>query len=226
MSKLVASVVLTTVIGCALGGPAFAESPFSASVHLGTTGVGGELQFKINDYLAVRGDGDWLGYSRDFSSNDLRYSGRATWATFGAFADLHPFRNGLFVSGGAYFGDRKVTLTGTPQGNVVVSGVSLTPAQIGQLNGEGRLSSTAPFAGFGWDSTFRSKGGLGFKALLGVAFSDDPSISLGASGPAASLPIVQTYVQNYVAGEEAQVRHDARFLKTYPVAQVGLGYRF
>src|SRR5207248_60790 len=153
-----------------------------------------EGQYKVNDYIGLRASGDWLGYSRNFSSSDLRYGGRATWATFGAFGDIHPFKNGFFLSGGAYFGDRKVTLNATPNGNVTVNGVVLTPAQIGQLHGEGKLSSSAPFAGLGWDSTFNSKGGLGFKGLIGVAFSDDPSVSITASGPAASQPALQPYI--------------------------------
>ena len=207
-------------------GAAHAETPFSVSVHAATTGGGVEGEYKVNDWLAVRADGDGLSYSRSFSSNDIHYDGRATWSTFGAFADLHPFKNGFFVSGGAYFGDRKVTLTGTPASNQVVSGVTLTPAQIGQLNGKGALSSTAPFVGLGYDGGFKSKGGMFFKGLLGVAFSDDPRVSLTASGPAANLPVVQSYLATYVAQEQAQVQHDARFLKTYPVASLGIGWRF
>ena len=208
------------------GSPRAQAAPFSADVHVGTTGLGVEGQYEVNDYLALRASGDWLSYSRNFSSNDIGYSGRATWSTFGAFADLHPFKNGFLISGGAYFGDRKVTLNGAPAGNVLVNGVSLTPAQVGRLNGVGKLSDTAPFVALGWDSTFRARRGLGFKALIGVAFSNAPSISLTATGPAANTPAIQSYVQSYVASEEAQVRHDARFLETYPVASVGLAYKF
>jgi hypothetical protein len=217
---------IAIVLWATVAGFAQAQTPFSASIHAATTGVGVEGQYKVNDWLAVRADGDWFSYSRSFNSNDIRYNGRATWSTAGAFADLHPFKNAFFVSGGAYFGDRKVTLTGVPATNQTVGGVVLTPVQIGQLNGKGTLSSTAPFGGLGYDGSFRAKSGLFFKGLVGVAFSDDPRISLTASGPAANTPVVQQYLATYVAQEQAQVQHDARFLKTYPVASLGLGWKF
>jgi hypothetical protein len=205
---------------------AHAASPFSADLNVGTTGVGLEGQYRLNDYLAVRASGDWIGLNHDFSSSDLSYRGSAHWETVGGFVDLHPFKNGFLLSGGAYAGDRKVTLDATPRANVSVNGVPLTPAQVGELQGQGKLSSTAPFVGVGWDGTFNSKGGLGFRALLGVAFSGDPTISLTATGSAANTPAIRSYVQTYLQQQEDQVRRDARFLKTYPVANIGVGYRF
>ena len=210
----------------ALACAAHAETPLSLGVHAGSTGLGIDGQYKINALLDVRIAGDSLSYSRSFSSNDLRYSGRATWSTAGAFGDLHPFSNGFLVSGGAYFGNRKVTLSATPANNVVVNGVTLAPVQVGQLLGEGRLSSTAPFGGIGWDTTQRSNGGLGFKAMLGIAFSGDPGISLTATGAAANNPQIQSTIQNYIQTQQQQVQSDARILKTYPVVTVGLAYRF
>jgi hypothetical protein len=96
-------------LGAALwAGVAGAASPFGADIHIGTTGVGVNGQYRLGDDLALRG-----------------------------FADMHPFKNSFLISGGAYFGDRNVSLDATPKANVVVNGVALAPAQVGAPHGEG-----------------------------------------------------------------------------------------
>jgi hypothetical protein len=202
--------------------PAGAQN-FAIGTQAGTTGIGAEAQYQVTPGLVVRGTADFLGYSRDTTYDDINYTGRLKFATAGAFVDWHPFQSWLFLSGGVYFGQRKVSLAATPTTNVNIDGVNYTPAQVGTLTGAVKTSSAQPFLGFGIDNTFVGAPGLGFKAMVGVAFSSSPAVALASSGGLLSNdPTFQARLNN----ERNRIRDDARDFQYFPVINVGLTYSF
>lgn len=203
-------------------GSAQAADRFAVGGHLGSTGIGVEGQFQVNDRLVARVGGDYGGYSRDFNSDRAAYSADARWSTFGAFLDLHPTASPLFVSAGVFAGERKADLKGVPTGNVLIGGVSYAAATLGEVRGTAKLSQASGFVGAGWDDTFYTERRWGVRALAGVAFSDDPEVNLTAISPYAGHPAVQAYLRD----QERQVADEAEIAKTYPVLQLGLSYRF
>jgi hypothetical protein len=213
---------LAATLASGFAGAAHAQSQLAAGAHIGTTGVGAELYFNVNPVITLRAGGDYGKIDRELESNDITYDGSAEWRTVDIGIDLHPMSNPFFVSAALFVGDRTVEVDAVSARNVVLSGVAFSPAQIGTITGEANLSDTTPFVGIGWDNTFYSSGQWGFRALAGAAFSDDPSVSLRASGPFANDPRVQAYLRE----EERQIREDADSFKTYPVLSLGVNYRF
>lgn len=208
------------------GGDAQAASPFAVELHAGTSGVGAQVEYIFNDYFTGRVSGDWLRVSASFNTIDLNtvdiaYSGRADWATAGAFVDLHPLKNGWFVSAGVFQGDRNGSFAGAPTNDVIIDGVTFTPAQIGTVHGEAKLPSTSPFVGLGWDQAQHPRSGFTFRVLAGAAFGA-PQVSLWDVGPYSDTPPVQTWI----AQEQADAQSKANAWKAYPVVQLGVGYRF
>jgi hypothetical protein len=202
--------------------PAGAQN-FAIGTQVGTTGIGGEVQYRISPGLVVRGTADFLSYSRDQTYQSIDYSGKLRFATAGAFLDWHPFQSWLMLSGGAYFGKREVTLGATPMTNVTIDGVSYTPAQVGTLKGGVKMSSAQPFLGLGIDNTFVGAPGLGFKAMVGVAFSGSPAVALASSGGTLSNdPAFLTRLNN----ERDKIKDDAKEFKYFPVLNIGLTYSF
>ncbi len=205
-------------------GSAFAQSTgVAVGAQLGTPGVGASVQMKASESLVLRGDLDWMrfGYDRDYSG--VEYDSKLKSFTGGAFADFHPGGGPLMVSAGAYYGTRKLDLDARPTGTVDIGGQSFTPAQIGEITGEARMSKLQPFLGLGYDNTFSGTGGWGFRAVAGVAFSKDPSVDLIASGGTLAT---DPNFQARLAQEEADVRDDARRLRYFPVVQVGITRQF
>ena len=199
------------------------DGRFAVGGNLGTPGVGAELQYKLNDSFVVRGGGDWMNFGYDHTYSGIDYDAKLKTGTGGLFLDWHPMQGGFFVSGGGYFGERKARLSGTPTGPTQIGDITYTPAQIGTIRGDVEMSKAQPFVGLGWDNTFSGDGGWGFRVLGGVSFSDKPKVDLTASGGTLSNdPIFQTELQR----EEDNVRDDAKGFKYFPVAQVGLTYRF
>ena len=104
-----------------------------------------------------------------------------------------------------------------------MNGVTLTPGAGRAPEGRAKFSSFAPFVGIGWDNTFHSDSRWAFKARLGAIFGKTPDVSLRAvDGVAAGNPLVDSYLRQ----QEAEAREELDKLKTWPVAQIGVSYRF
>jgi hypothetical protein len=206
---------------------AVAASPAQAQVivgaHVGTAGIGPDLEYRLNDNLTVRGAADWLDFSYGRTYDNVHYDGKLKMATAGAFVDWHPWANAIFLSGGAYFGDRRLDLSAHPSGPVTLGGQVFTAAQAGSLQGRIKMSSAAPFAGLGFDTAAADKRGWGLRGLIGVAFSGKPTVDLSSSGGQLSgSPVLQTAL----AQEQANIASKDQVLQYYPVVQAGLTYRF
>jgi hypothetical protein len=174
----------------------------------------------------VRATLDSFQYDTDFSSDDVDYEAELDFASGGLFADYHPFGNGVFVSGGAYFGDRSATLSATTASSVQIGNQIFTGAQVGTLEGETDFGDFAPFVGVGFNNTFTTAGRFGFKALLGAAFGDEPDVSLRRVGGIALPPAEQARLDAELRNEEAELERDAEDFSVFPVLQLGIAYRF
>lgn len=192
-------------------------------MNLGTPGAGVQVSAKLNEMVVLRGAVDGLSFSRDEDYSDVNYDGKLKVFTGGLFADVHPGGGAFFVSGGAYFGKRKIELDARPTADVEIGDETFTPAQVGRLNGEAKLSDFQPFLGLGFDNTFTGDRTWGFRALAGVAFSKKPKVELTAiGGSLAGSPILAAELER----EEADLREDAKDFRYYPAVQVGVTRRF
>ena len=222
MKSVAAALAVGAAVFVLVAAPARAQVTIGA--HAATTGIGPDLQWRLNDQFSIRGSADWLDFTASRTYNDVHYDGRLKMGTGAAFLDWHPWSNAFFLSGGAYFGDRRVTLDATPASNVILGGQSFTPGEVGHLNGAIKMSSAAPFAGLGVDSSAASSArGLGFKGVIGVAFSGKPSVNLTSSNGALSGSGV---LQQALESEQANIANKASFLQYYPVVQAGVTYKF
>ena len=190
---------------------------------IGTTGGVIEGQYGFNDYVTVRGNFNTFTYGIDEDYEDVEYDADLDLSNFGAFVDLHPFANSFMVTGGAYFGDKKIEGTGRPTQAVQIGNTVYTPAQIGTLSLDAAADDTAPFIGIGWDNTFRTTGNWGFKIIGGAMFSGEPDVELKSNGGVFSND--PTFLAE-LEREEQNIREDIEDFKVYPVVQVGVTYRF
>lgn len=207
----------------ALTATATAAQNLAVGVNVGTPGIGVQAQYQVSPMFVVRGAVDGLSFSRDEDYSDINYNGKVKEFTGGLFADLHPGGSSFFVSGGAYFGRRKIELDALPTAPVDIGGQTFTPAQVGRLDGSAKLSDVQPFVGLGFDNTFTTSGSWGFRGLVGVAFSKKPDVNLTASGGLLSNdPTFQARLQQ----EEDDAQDDADSFRYFPVVQLGVTRKF
>lgn len=189
----------------------------------GTTGLGVEVQVKLGPIFTLRGAIDRLTWATDESYDGIDYDADLAFDTVGGFIDMHPLANGLLISGGAYVGDRDIALAGTPTGPVDIGGQTWTPSQAGTLNGTVKLRDVAPFIGIGWDDTFYRSGRWGFRAVAGIAWSEEPEVVLTSTGGSLSNdPAFQARLRD----ESEQITEDTEGYGLFPVLQMGLNYKF
>lgn len=217
-----ATLALGSALSFALAAAAQAQS-FAFGGVAGTPGVGVEAQVKVSDWVVLRGDADFGSLNRDETHGDIAYTGKLKLGTAGAFVDLHPGGSPFMITGGAYFGERAGELDAQPVTNVRIGGVSYTPAQVGRIDGDIKMSNMQPFVGVGYDGTFSRTSKLGLKAVLGMAFSDTPEVTLRASG--GTLSTNPVFLES-VRAEERDLAEDSKDFKYFPVAHIGLTYRF
>ena len=218
-----AAAVAGLCVGVAGAASAAENTGFALGAHAGTTGIGLDAQAGVSPWLDLRASVDALALDHDATYGNIPYQGRWRDFTGGAFADLHPFGNAFMLSGGAYAGQRKASIVSSPTQPITIDGHSFTPDQVGRLDGDIRLSSVEPFAGVGFNNTFRTKSRWSVIAVAGVAFSGQPQVALESSGGSFSNLSI---VQQSVAAEQAIIVHDTRNYRFYPVATVGISYRF
>lgn len=221
--KILALLVAVTAACAAFASSAQDGRRFALGAQAGTPGAGVQAQFAPNGYLVLRASYDALKWDADDTYRNIAYDGEIDFRSPGAFVDLHPFRNALFVSGGAYFGKRGVDLDATPPENVRFGGQTFTSEQIGDLTGRIALQDTAPFLGLGYDDTFTHARRWGVRLLAGAIFGDPPRVSLRSTGGTLSdFPLFQARV----ALEERAIQEEVDRYEILPVVQVGLNYRF
>lgn len=199
-----------------------AEAQVAVGAGIGTTGASVEAQATVAPGLSLRGGYNYFEYEADDTYDDIAYEGDLDLSTVGAFLDWHPFGNGFFLSGGAFIGEKGLSLVATPTSNVEIGSQTFTPAQVGTLHMAADLEETAPFVGLGWDSTFGTSG-IGFRLLAGAMFTGSPQVDLTSTGGSLSN---DANFQTQLAAEEQALQDEIDDYEIYPVAQAGLTFRF
>ena len=234
---------LLAAAAAAVAAPALAQGPtgqaplaqgplaperFAVGVGGGTNGGSVEAAYAVNRYLDVRAQGAFLGFDLDVKSGGVTYRGDLHHYTGGGMVDLHPFANPFFVSGGFVSGERKLTAHASPlvTARLTVAGVSQSIQANVPLRADVALGDTAPFAGLGFDNTFTHAGHWGFRAVAGVIFGQNPKATLTTTSPLANDPVVGPAAAAALASEQASLQHDVDGYRYYPIAQVGVTYRF
>ncbi len=225
---------LTVLASYGSSATAQAETQFAVGGSLGTPGGTLEVQASFNDVFGVRGGYNYLTFGVDEDYDDLAYAGDLDMQTFGAFVDIHPFRNSFLLTGGAYLGAKELTGTAIPLQDVEVGDVVFTPTQVGQLDMTADIGDTAPFAGFGFDSTFQGDGPWGFKLIIGAMFTQSPSVTLRSVGgdrtvegaTDAQNAELEAMFQAELLKEARAIEQDAEDFKVFPVLQAGITFAF
>lgn len=194
---------------------------YSIGLTAGTPGVGLEFGMDANEIIGLRVTANFFKISRNVGVNDIDYDGNLKLTTAGVLADLYPFDSGFRASAGAMLNSNKIDIGATPASSVTIGNTTYTPAQVGRLDGKIDFKKFAPYAGIGY-SGGRGEPGVAFVADLGVMFQGTPRVDLTATGPITTTPGFATSL----AQERSQIQDEADPFKFYPVAKIGVVYRF
>ncbi len=221
--KLTAYSILA-LSAAALSAPlAQAEGNFAIGAGVGTDGGSIEGQYKINDYLQIRGEAHVLSFDQDVSADDIDYNGDLDFSGGGAFIEFHPFQNSFYLTAGAFAGTKEIGVDIKPGQNITINGVVYTPSEYGDISGNVEFDDIAPFLGLGYDNTFTGDGRWGVNFLAGIAMFGSGDVGLTAQGGTLSN---SQDVQEEVERQRKEIEDDIEDFDMYPIVKVGLTYRF
>ena len=198
-------------------GPA-GESGIGLSVS--TLGIGAEGGHRFDDHFGVRIGANGFAYSFNKTFDTTPYSVDAHLASGGGLIDYYPFASGFRLTAGVRITGTGATATSTPTSAITIGGTTLAPAQVGTLNAHIGYNTVAPYLGLGYAGRVSPAFELSIDA--GVMYQGTAGVSLTASSPLANTPTVQ----NALAQERDDIRHDANNLEFFPVLTLAATYHF
>ncbi|MFC1762930.1 hypothetical protein ACFL6U_12735 [Planctomycetota bacterium] len=192
---------------------------FSLAPKLGTTGVGADVVYRINNhfYTRIGGAAARLKPSFDFDGHEAQSNIKLE--TFNALLDWHVGKSPFRISTGIYYNLNKYDFSLTPDDDIDIGDGSYTPAEVGTFNANLRYSDKlAPYLGIGYNSAFKSGTRWGFCSDLGVFYSGAPKVDLSTTGSGVS--------DSDLNKEESEIQENLDNLKVYLVLNLGFYYRF
>ncbi|GLK46275.1 MULTISPECIES: hypothetical protein [Novosphingobium] len=187
----------------------------------GSLGIGPEVGFRPSPIIGVRASATFLGLGHNVDVDDINYHGDLKLRSWGANADIYPFRNGFRLSAGFRVSSNRIDLVATPTEAVTVGQRVYTPEEIGTIEGKVRARRFAPTFTVGFAKN-RDKG-FAWSLDAGVMLHGRPRTEdVVATGELASNPLFQ----EDLARERAEIEGEVDNYKVYPIVQLSVGYTF
>lgn len=224
LSLAVALALGSTMVSAESSQPAY-QDRLTVGVQAGTLGLGIQVGYALTDRWSVKGVYNHYDYDYTSVENDIDYRFDLGLRNAGLLASYKPFDNGFRVTGGIYHNgnevDGRARYSGSDTltiGNTVYSGTD-----IDRLDADISFNKIAPYLGVGYTKQISR---VELNADLGVLYQGSAKVGLRAT-PNASLDAAQReQLRQEVERERRDLQNDLDDFKYYPVATVGVSYRF
>lgn len=199
-------------------------SRIAIGANAGTTGLGASVWITASPKWVVKLGYDSYDTDESYETDEVDYNGNIDLSNGFAMLEWHPGAGGFYLSAGAVATSNKVGVTGNPRNGTTFEfdGTVYSASDVGSVVGTVEWeNSVAPYLGLGWSKKPDSKGWGSF-IELGVMQSGSAQAELTATGPIASQP---AFIADLEA-EERELNDELDEFELYPVARIGLMYRF
>jgi len=202
-----------------------AASAAGVGVRAGTTGIGGDIGFRLVPTLSARIGYSYLGFSTTVDSTDMQYDAKPKLSNGNLFLDwspLGPFR----ITGGLILNANKVDVTAQQKnGSYTLGGVTFPAVLISSVTGTVKSgNSAAPYLGIGYGNV--AGAGINFYFDLGVMFQGSPQATLTANCTSAVTAAGCDVIQASAAREAVDLQNSLKNFKYFPVASIGITIGF
>lgn len=190
----------------------------------GTQGVGIGAAFALGSSFGVHADFNAMNFHRDFTLGGNLYKDDGKLRQGGIYLDYFPFENrGWRITAGVRFNDDSLTaVSQTDNGTYVFSGKRYAVPPGAYATATAKYPVAMPYFGFGFGHKPVGKG-FGFIADIGVAYGV-PNTSYTLSPVLAQFAGANAALLTSTGEQELKDR--VWRYRWYPVAQIGVSYRF
>jgi hypothetical protein len=187
---------------------------------VGTTGLGADVTVPlVTNWLNLRAGYNYGELRPSTTQGDIKYKGDIQLESVPILLDLHPFNGGFRVTGGVYYNNNDMDLSGTVDASTI--GLSGTGIGTATVNANiGWSEEFAPYLGIGWGNAADADATLpvGFSLDIGAFYQGSPDVFLTES--------TGTVPASDLAAEAAQIEEDLSEFKFFPVITVGIHIQF
>jgi hypothetical protein len=207
-------------------------------VKFSSLGAGAEAAASITAHSNVRGGFNIFRYSKTFTKDAIPYNGQVVFQSIEALCDWFPFGGGFHLSPGvlAYNGNQvkaKVSVAGGRTFTLGGTTYMSDPTNPVSGNGKTNFYTVAPMFLIGYGNLVpRSGKHFSVPVDVGFVFQGSPNVSLNLTGSVcdptgvACRPVSDPVIQSHVQAEQKKINSDISWTQVYPVASVGLAFKF
>ena len=214
-----------TAVALLVSGSAMAD--FGVGVKAGTLGLGLEgrwdppvpwfdLRVGVNRY-DLSDNGNYSGVDYDATLSLDSY-----YLTANFKVPLSPFR----FTAGAFSNGNELRMLSADTGGLLIDigGIPFPVDAVGALRSTTSFSSTAPYAGVGFDFELFGKAGLNLD--FGVLWQGEPTVSLEATNWDNLPSAAQALLGPALDAEQAELQNEISDYKAWPVVSLAFVYNF
>lgn len=206
------------------------ESGFFVLGKASSLGVGGDVGYKFNNYVAAKVNVNGISwYFGKFHYSGISFSGTANLINAGALIDVYPlggldngFAKNFYVSGGVYlnWNEARATTSVNPLQMYSLGRQQVLGAGIGSPTAKLKYNLVDPYVGIGWQGWFTPQSNWQFQFNAGILFQGPADVKI--TGYNAATPGVTAGITHI----RSQIKSVADGYQVYPVISLGIGYKF
>jgi len=217
----------------------FFKPGFGVVAKASFLGIGGDVGASITPFFNVRGGFNGLSFTQGFTNNGIHYNGTMQLRSVEALVDVTPLGDLFHISPGVLlYNANKITATGLAPGgqNFSLGDVSFRSSPTDPVHGNGLLAvrKAAPMVMFGFGNPIPHHHHFTIFNDFGLVFQGQPQTTLSLAGtacdPVTGLACVNAAtdptVQAQVLAQQNKINKDTSIVKFYPVATMGIGFKF
>ena len=187
---------------------------------IGTLGFGGELTLGVSEKANFRLVMNYVNFEVLVVDEAGELDTEFDWFTYGVLLDYHPFKTPFRLSAGLLVNDNTVDLDGDLTGPVDLDDVEWL---LDDLDGGIEFDELAPYVGIGYGNAIGPEGRWHIAIDIGFMFQGEPDTEASA---VSSIPVLQPFVDAALEAEVQELEEEFEDYEIYPVASIGLSYKF
>lgn len=207
---------------------------FGASI--GSNGIGLDLSYRYSDSLRVRAGYHFYDLDVDTDAEDnngvqddeLKYSSELQLSNLGLLADWYPWGGVFRITGGAVANQNDYVVRATcenPSGCEVGSS-TFSRTELGTITTKIEVEDFGPYLGIGWDRALDATKRWTISFDIGAFYQGSPKVEMTSDGSCVNSVLTGAACSAALEDEERELEDELESFKYYPVASIGIGYRF
>jgi hypothetical protein len=209
-----------------------AAAQVAVTAKAGSLGLGAELTAPLSPQIDGRLGVNAFDYSdHRREASRIEYDAQARLRTATALLDWHPGGRSFRLTGGLVWNGNRVDGRSIPvNGSYDIGGVLVPVSIVQRLDARADFNPVAPYLGLGWGHPAASSRRSGVALDLGVMFQGKARVHLSpvipAGSPVLTTPGAREVLNLLVQREENDLEDEASKYDLYPVASLGIWFRF